>query len=75
VSGWGFLAFLLRHDSLVVDGVERKDLIGTVSLQTRNFVTDLGWEGEAVEWFLREMDDTAKQVDAIPMESTASGIG
>ncbi|MCJ1380515.1 hypothetical protein MMC17_003623 [Xylographa soralifera] len=74
-SGWGFLAFLLRYEGLVVDGGEEKGLIGKVSDQTREFVTAVGWKGESVEWFLREMDHTAKEAYAIPMESTVGGIG
>ncbi|MCJ1315370.1 hypothetical protein MMC15_000689 [Xylographa vitiligo] len=74
-SGWGFLAFLIRHDGLVMDCGKRKCLIGNVSRQTRDFVTALGWKGESVEWFLREMNDVAKQADAIPIESAVGGIG
>ena len=74
-SGWGFLAFLLRRDGLVMDSEKREGLIGKVSHQTRDFVAALGWKGESVEWFLRAMDDTAKQVGAISMDSTEGGIG
>ncbi|MCJ1433635.1 hypothetical protein MMC27_002998 [Xylographa pallens] len=74
-SGWGFLAFLLRHDGLVMDSAKRKGLIGKVSHQTREFVAALRWKGESLEWFLREMDNTTKQADAISMENRVGGIG
>ncbi|MCJ1404048.1 hypothetical protein MMC11_007272 [Xylographa trunciseda] len=75
VSGWGFLAFLLGRDGLVASGWERKGMIGMASLRTREFVADLGWKGDAVEWFLREMDDAAKQADVSLTEGTVGGIG
>ena len=74
-SGWGFLAFLVRWSGLVMGDGEREGLIGTLSDQTREFVTALGWKGESVEGFLREMDATAKQSDTISTGRTVGGIG
>ncbi|MCJ1388775.1 hypothetical protein MMC18_001625 [Xylographa bjoerkii] len=75
VSGWGFLAFLLSHDGLMANGVERTCLMGTASLKVQEFVVALEWKGESVEWFLREMADIAKQAATKSDRSTLDGIG
>ncbi|MCJ1283561.1 hypothetical protein MMC26_002892 [Xylographa opegraphella] len=81
-SGWGFLAFLVRREGLVRGGGEREEeeeegeaVVDRVRRQTREFVAALGWKGESVEWFLREVDGAKKWTDDIRTESVTGGIG
>ena len=59
ISGWAFLAFLLRS---AVNEATRLEEATKIIRETRVFVDKLGWKGESVKCFLN-MAEQAKTVD------------
>lgn len=62
ISGWAFLAFLLRelHDdgtSIITtrSATANEDTPKRVVAETKEFVRKFGWRGATVEWFLKAM--------------------
>ena len=54
ISAWTFLSWLLER---VFGGDEKRDgcgreIVDTVSFQTKEFVRNYRWTGESIEWFL-----------------------
>ena len=62
ISGWGFLAFLLKHPGVIEEQEEERERAVNV---VKTFVEDIKWEGKSVYWFLKEMGDSSNAYESL----------
>jgi len=78
ISGWGFLAWLLRWG---VEGKEEtedthwRNVVDGEVEKVEEFVRRVGWKGASVEWFLREMRHLRGEVGVGKRTGMTEGVG